>query len=194
MDKDKIPAYELVKEEDISDVRSHGVLLRHKKSGARVMLVENDDDNKVFYIGFRTPPKDSTGVAHILEHSVLCGSEKFPLKDPFVELAKGSLNTFLNAMTYSDKTVYPVASCNSQDFQNLMHVYLDAVFFPNIYQHEEIFRQEGWNYQLNDPDDAITYNGVVYNEMKGVFSSPESVTFATPSPPVLIRYLSRAHR
>ena len=175
MDKDKIPAYELVKEEDISDVRSHGVLLRHKKSGARVMLVENDDDNKVFYIGFRTPPKDSTGVAHILEHSVLCGSEKFPLKDPFVELAKGSLNTFLNAMTYSDKTVYPVASCNSQDFQNLMHVYLDAVFFPNIYKHEEIFRQEGWNYQLNDPDDAITYNGVVYNEMKGVFSSADEV-------------------
>ena len=150
MDRDKIPAYELVKEEDLADIRSKGTLLRHKKSGARVMLVENDDDNKVFYIGFRTPPKDSTGVAHILEHSVLCGSEKFPLKDPFVELAKGSLNTFLNAMTYSDKTVYPVASCNQQDFQNLMHVYLDAVFFPNIYRHEEIFRQEGWHYQLKN--------------------------------------------
>ncbi len=175
MDRDKIPAYELVKEEDLGDIRSHGTLLRHKKSGARVMLIENDDDNKVFYIGFRTPPKDSTGVAHILEHSVLCGSKRFPLKDPFVELAKGSLNTFLNAMTYSDKTVYPVASCNPQDFQNLMHVYLDAVFFPNIYEHEEIFRQEGWNYQLEDEDGPITYNGVVYNEMKGVFSSADDV-------------------
>ena len=175
MDRDKIPAYELVKEEDLADIRSKGTLLRHKKSGARVMLVENDDDNKVFYIGFRTPPKDSTGVAHILEHSVLCGSEKFPLKDPFVELAKGSLNTFLNAMTYSDKTVYPVASCNQQDFQNLMHVYLDAVFFPNIYRHEEIFRQEGWHYQLKNTEDAISYNGVVYNEMKGVFSSADEV-------------------
>ncbi len=175
MDRDKIPAYELVREEDLGDIRSHGVLLRHKKSGARVMLVENDDDNKVFCIGFRTPPKDSTGVAHILEHSVLCGSERFPLKDPFVELAKGSLNTFLNAMTYPDKTVYPVASCNQQDFQNLMDVYLDAVFFPNIYDHEEIFRQEGWDHQLKDVDGPIVYNGVVYNEMKGVFSSADEV-------------------
>ncbi len=175
MDRDKIPAYELEREEDLGDIRSHGVLLRHKKSKARVMLVENDDDNKVFCIGFRTPPKDSTGVAHILEHSVLCGSERFPLKDPFVELAKGSLNTFLNAMTYSDKTVYPVASCNPQDFQNLMHVYLDAVFFPNIYKHEEIFRQEGWNYELKDADGEICYNGVVYNEMKGVFSSADEL-------------------
>ncbi len=175
MDKEKIPAYELVMEEELGDVRSKGYLLRHKKSGARVMLMENDDENKVFYIGFRTPPKDSTGSAHILEHSVLCGSKHFPLKDPFVELVKGSLNTFLNAMTYSDKTVYPVASCNQQDFQNLMHVYLDAVFFPNIYQHEEIFRQEGWNYQLKEPGDSITYNGVVYNEMKGVFSSADEV-------------------
>lgn len=175
MDKEKIPAYELVMEEELGDVRSKGYLLRHKKSGARVMLMENDDENKVFYIGFRTPPKVSTGSAHILEHSVLCGSKHFPLKDPFVELVKGSLNTFLNAMTYSDKTVYPVASCNQQDFQNLMHVYLDAVFFPNIYQHEEIFRQEGWNYQLKEPGDSITYNGVVYNEMKGVFSSADEV-------------------
>ncbi len=175
MDRERIPAYELVKEEELKDVRSKGYLLRHKKSGARVMLMENDEENKVFYIGFRTPPKDSTGVAHILEHSVLCGSEHFPLKDPFVELVKGSLNTFLNAMTYSDKTVYPVASCNDQDFQNLMHVYLDAVFFPNIYRHEEIFRQEGWNYQLKDIQGPITYNGVVYNEMKGVFSSADEL-------------------
>ncbi|MFR5335876.1 MAG: insulinase family protein, partial [Blautia producta] len=150
-------------------------LLKHKKSGARVMVLENDDENKVFNIAFRTPPADSTGVAHILEHSVLCGSKKFPLKDPFVELVKGSLNTFLNAMTYPDKTMYPVASCNDQDFKNLMHVYLDAVFFPNIYEKEEIFRQEGWHYELEDVDSPLTLNGVVYNEMKGAFSSPEDV-------------------
>ena len=119
--------------------------------------------------------KDSTGVAHILEHSVLCGSREFPLKDPFVELVKGSLNTFLNAMTYPDKTCYPVASCNDQDFQNLMHVYLDAVFYPNIYKREEIFRQEGWNYQLESKEGPLKYNGVVYNEMKGAFSSPDEV-------------------
>ena len=139
------------------------------------MLIENDDENKVFNIAFRTPPKNSTGVAHILEHSVLCGSREFPLKDPFVELVKGSLNTFLNAMTYPDKTCYPVASCNDQDFQNLMHVYLDAVFYPNIYKKEEIFRQEGWSYHLEQPEGPLTYNGVVYNEMKGAFSSPDDV-------------------
>ena len=139
------------------------------------MLIENDDENKVFNIAFRTPPKNSTGVAHILEHSVLCGSREFPLKDPFVELVKGSLNTFLNAMTYPDKTCYPVASCNDQDFQNLMHVYLDAVFYPNIYKKEEIFRQEGWSYQLEDTEGPLKYNGVVYNEMKGAFSSPDEV-------------------
>ena len=110
-----------------------------------------------------------------MEHSVLCGSRNFPAKDPFVELVKGSLNTFLNAMTYPDKTVYPVASCNDKDFQNLMHVYMDAVLYPNIYQHEEIFRQEGWSYRLESPEGPLTYNGVVYNEMKGAFSSPESV-------------------
>ena len=137
--------------------------------------MENKDENKVFSIGFRTPPEDSTGVPHILEHSVLCGSKNFPVKDPFVELVKGSLNTFLNAMTYPDKTVYPVASCNDKDFQNLMHVYMDAVFYPNIYQHDEIFRQEGWSYNLESEDDELTYNGVVYNEMKGAFSSPEGV-------------------
>ena len=175
MNKERLTAYEVVKEENLTDIHSVGYLLRHKKTGARVMLIENDDENKVFNIAFRTPPKDSTGVAHILEHSVLCGSKEFPLKDPFVELVKGSLNTFLNAMTYPDKTCYPVASCNDQDFQNLMHVYLDAVFFPNIYEKEEIFRQEGWNYHLEQPEGPLQYNGVVYNEMKGAFSSPDEV-------------------
>ncbi len=170
-----VPAYELIKEEDLQGVHLKGYLLRHKKSGARVLLMENDDDNKVFNIGFRTPPSNSTGVPHILEHSVLCGSKNFPAKDPFVELVKGSLNTFLNAMTYPDKTVYPVASCNDKDFQNLMHVYMDAVFYPNIYEHEEIFRQEGWSYKLDSKDDKLILSGVVYNEMKGAFSSPEGV-------------------
>ena len=167
--------YELVQQKTLNDLQSEGYLLRHIKSGARVLLMENSDENKVFSIGFRTPPEDSTGVPHILEHSVLCGSKNFPVKDPFVELVKGSLNTFLNAMTYPDKTVYPVASCNDKDFQNLMHVYMDAVFYPNIYQHDEIFRQEGWSYNLESEEDALTYNGVVYNEMKGAFSSPEGV-------------------
>ena len=129
-----LKSYEIVQSRDLSDLSSKGTLLRHKKSGARVLLMENDDENKVFAIGFRTPPSDSTGVPHIMEHSVLCGSREFPVKDPFVELVKGSLNTFLNAMTYPDKTVYPVASCNDKDFQNLMHVYMDAVFYPNIYE------------------------------------------------------------
>lgn len=175
MDLEKLTAYELVKHETIGDIRSEGYLLLHKKSGARVVVLENDDENKVFSIAFRTPPHDSTGVPHILEHSVLCGSRRFPSKDPFVELVKGSLNTFLNAMTYSDKTMYPVASCNNQDFCNLMHVYLDAVFYPNIYQKEEIFRQEGWSYQLENAEDELAYNGVVYNEMKGAFSSVDDV-------------------
>ena len=141
--------YEIIKDEDLQDVKCHGYLLKHKKSGAKLVLMEADDDNKVFSVGFRTPPEDSTGLPHILEHSVLCGSDHFPVKDPFVELVKGSLNTFLNAMTYPDKTMYPVASCNDKDFQNLMHVYMDAVFYPNIYKHEEIFRQEGWSYKLD---------------------------------------------
>lgn len=170
-----LQAYEVQKEEDLKGIKAKGYLLRHRKSGARVVYIENDDNNKVFSIGFRTPPSDSTGVPHIMEHSVLCGSRNFPAKDPFVELVKGSLNTFLNAMTYPDKTMYPVASCNDQDFQNLMHVYMDAVFYPNIYEHEEIFRQEGWSYQLDSAEDKLKYNGVVYNEMKGAFSSPEGV-------------------
>lgn len=175
MDLANLKAYTLLKEEKIKDIKSDGYLLRHNKSGARIMLLKNDDENKVFHIAFRTPPTDSTGVAHILEHSVLCGSEKFPIKDPFVELAKGSLNTFLNAMTYPDKTVYPVASCNDQDFKNLMNVYMDAVLRPNIYQHEEIFKQEGWHYELENVDEPITYNGVVYNEMKGAFSAADDM-------------------
>ena len=175
MDIKKLPAYELVMQENIPDVQSVGYLLRHKKSGARVMVLENEDENKVFNIAFRTTPENSTGVAHIIEHTVLCGSRKFPSKDPFVELVKGSMNTFLNAMTYPDKTMFPVASCNDTDFANLMDVYLDAVFFPNIYKKEEIFRQEGWNYQIENPEDELVYNGVVYNEMKGAFSSPDDV-------------------
>lgn len=174
----KIPeTYTILEETYIEELKSEAWLLKHKKSGARVAVLSNNDNNKVFHAAFRTPPSDSTGVAHILEHSVLCGSQKFPVKDPFVELVKGSLNTFLNAMTYSDKTVYPVASCNDADFQNLMDVYLDAVFHPNIYQYKEIFLQEGWHYELESKDDPLKYNGVVYNEMKGAFSSPEQVLF-----------------
>ncbi len=165
--------YELIKEKRVEDYNSNGILLKHKKTGANVFVMSNDDENKVFYIGFRTPPYDSTGLPHILEHSVLCGSEKYPVKDPFVELCKGSLNTFLNAMTYPDKTVYPVASCNDKDFQNLMDVYLDAVFHPNIYKYSEIFRQEGFRYELEEKDADVKINGVVYNEMKGAFSSPD---------------------
>ena len=172
---EQLEAYELIEKREIEELKSTGYYLKHRKTGAKVCLLSNEDNNKVFYIGFRTPAPDDTGVPHILEHSVLCGSREFPVKDPFVELAKGSLNTFLNAMTYPDKTVYPVASCNHQDFQNLIHVYMDAVFYPNIYEKEEIFRQEGWHYELESEDGPLTINGVVYNEMKGAFSSPEGV-------------------
>ena len=167
--------YEILDEHRVEDVQSDGFILRHKKSGARIAILSNNDDNKVFYIGFRNPPEDETGVPHIIEHTTLCGSKKFPVKDPFIELAKGSLNTFLNAMTYPDKTVYPVASCNDQDFKNLMDVYLDAVFNPNITKYEEIFKQEGWHYELTGKDDELKINGVVYNEMKGAYSSPDEV-------------------
>lgn len=171
----QLNAYEIREEKRLDDIHSDGILLVHKKSGARICVMSNEDVNKVFYIAFRTPPKDSTGVPHIIEHTVLCGSKKFPVKDPFIELVKGSLNTFLNAMTYPDKTIYPVASCNDKDFQNLMDVYLDSVFSPNIYKEQNIFRQEGWHYELNSPEDELTLNGVVYNEMKGAFSSPDDV-------------------
>ncbi len=175
MTVEQVKTYELIEKHRIQELDSTSYLLRHKKTGARVFLMENEDPNKVFYIGFRTPAPDDTGVPHIMEHSVLCGSKLFPAKDPFVELAKGSLNTFLNAMTYPDKTVYPVASCNDKDFQNLIHVYMDAVFYPNIYDRKEIFQQEGWHYELESPEGELTLNGVVYNEMKGAFSSPEGV-------------------
>ncbi|MFR1255332.1 MAG: insulinase family protein [Eubacterium sp.] len=170
-------AYRLISTQDMKDMGTKGYLLEHNKTKAKVVLMENQDENKVFTIGFRTPPKDSTGVAHIVEHTVLCGSKEFPVKDPFIELAKGSLNTFLNAMTYPDKTVYPVASCNDKDFQNLMHVYLDAVFYPNIYKEEKIFKQEGWHYELESEEAPLKYNGVVFNEMKGVYSDPDSILY-----------------
>lgn len=168
-----LTAYEIEYEETLTDIKSMGLVFRHKKSGARVCVVSNDDENKVFIAGFKTPPSNNTGVPHIIEHTVLCGSRKFPLKEPFVELVKGSLNTFLNAMTYPDKTLYPVASCNEKDFQNLMDVYLDAIFYPNLYQKREIFEQEGWHYELEDINAPLKLNGVVYNEMKGAFSSKE---------------------
>ena len=170
-----VPAYELVEERELKDIASKGLILKHKKSGARVCVISNDDENKIFSIGFRTPPEDETGVPHIIEHTTLCGSDKFPVKDPFIELAKGSLNTFLNAMTYPEKTLYPIASCNDQDYKNRMDVYLDAVFHPNITRYREIFMQEGWHYELEDQDAPLTINGVVYNEMKGAYSSPDEI-------------------
>ncbi|MBP5325678.1 MAG: insulinase family protein [Pseudobutyrivibrio sp.] len=168
-------AYDLLKEEKLEGIDSLGFIFEHKKTKARICFISNDDTNKVFYIGFRTPPKDSTGVAHIVEHTVLCGSDNYPVKDPFVELVKGSLNTFLNAMTYPDKTVYPIASTNNADYMNLIDVYMDAVFHPNIYKYREIFEQEGWHYEMEDADSELTINGVVYNEMKGAYSSPDDV-------------------
>ncbi|WP_251441031.1 insulinase family protein [Veillonella intestinalis] len=161
--------------ESVAELSSTAYLMHHEKSGARLLYIDAEDTNKVFSIAFRTPPKDSTGVAHIMEHSVLCGSRKFPLKEPFVELVKGSLNTFLNAMTYPDKTMYPVASKNDKDFHNLMDVYLDAVFYPRVAEDKEIVMQEGWHYELDSAEDELTYKGVVYNEMKGVYSSPDSI-------------------
>ncbi len=169
--------YKLEYEEYLSDVSGCGLVFRHIKSGARICVISNDDKNKTFFIGFRTPVENDTGVPHIIEHTVLCGSERYPSRAPFMLLAKGSLNTFLNAMTYPDKTVYPVASCNDHDFKNLMSVYLDAVFHPNIYKYKEIFMQEGWHYELENREDELKINGIVYNEMKGVLSSPDSSLF-----------------
>lgn len=167
--------FKLLHIQDIKELNSRGFEFIHQKSGARLFFLENDDDNKVFSISFRTPPKDDTGVAHIVEHSVLCGSRKYPLKEPFVELVKGSLNTFLNAMTFPDKTMYPVASRNDKDFQNLMDVYLDAVLYPSLYDVKETLLQEGWHYEIDNIDDELKYSGVVYNEMKGATSSPEDL-------------------
>jgi len=172
---EEIKSYEIKEHRFLKDINTDAYFLHHKKTGAKVVIMPNEDENKVFYIGFRTPPKDSTGVAHIVEHTVLCGSDKYPIKDPFVELCKGSLNTFLNAMTYPDKTVYPVASCNDFDFKNLMDVYLDAVFHPNIYKEEKIFKQEGWHYEMDNAEDDLKINGVVYSEMKGAFSDPDDI-------------------
>lgn len=171
--------FELIEEKSLPDIQSVARVFRHTKSGAQLVYLENADDNKIFSIAFRTPPPDNTGVTHIIEHSVLCGSRKYPVKDPFLQMMKSSLYTYLNASTYPDKTIYPVASRNDKDFRNLMDVYLDAVFYPNFYDQPEIFQQEGWHYELNDKSQPITYKGVVYNEMKGAFSTPEGVLWRT---------------
>lgn len=169
--------FKLIEQRDIKEINGVGRLFEHEKSGARLFSLKNDDDNKTFTISFKTPPYDSTGLPHILEHSVLCGSRKFPTKEPFVDLIKGSLNTFLNAFTFADKTMYPLASRNDKDFMNLMDVYLDAVFYPNLHKTKEILMQEGWHYEIENREDPLTYKGVVYNEMKGAFSSAEGVLF-----------------
>lgn len=174
-DIDRIHGFKLLKKVDIPETDSVAWTFEHEKSGARLFFLQNDDDNKVFSISFRTPPVDDTGVAHIVEHSTLCGSRKYPLKEPFVELVKGSLNTFLNAMTYPDKTMYPVASRNDKDFQNLMDVYLDAVFYPSMRENPQVLMQEGWHYEIESPDEPLTYSGVVYNEMKGALSAPDDL-------------------
>ena len=174
-EKDIIHGFRVLRKSEIGETNSVGWLLEHEKSGARLFFLQNQDDNKVFSISFRTPPVDDTGVAHIVEHSTLCGSRKYPLKEPFVELVKGSLNTFLNAMTYPDKTMYPVASRNDKDFQNLMDVYLDAVFYPAMRDNPQVLMQEGWHYEIEKPEDALSYSGVVYNEMKGALSAPDDL-------------------
>ncbi len=166
-------SFTLIKEQQIPEINSLVQLYEHKRTGARLLSVINEDENKVFSINFRTTPKDSTGVAHILEHSVLGGSEKYPVKEPFVELLKGSLATFVNAFTFPDKTCYPVASQNEKDFYNLIDVYMDAVLHPRIT--EQTLMQEGWHYEIADPAEPLTYKGVVFNEMKGAYSSPENL-------------------
>lgn len=171
-------AYKKLEERFIKEIGGTGCLYEHIRSGAKIFNITNEDDNKVFSISFKTPPMDNTGLTHILEHSVLSGSKNFPTKEPFVDLAKGSLNTFLNALTFSDKTMYPVASRNRKDFYNLMEVYLDAVFYPKIYEHKEIFEQEGWHYEINSAEEELRFQGVVYNEMLGAFSSAEEILFS----------------
>lgn len=169
--------YQMLYQERLSDAAGQGMVFVHKQSGARICVISNEDVQKVFQIAFRTIPEDSTGVAHIVEHAVFCGSEKFPVKDVFAECEKGSVKTFLNAMTYPDKTVYPVASCNDRDFQNLMELYLDSVFHPLLLEKEEIFLQEGWRYELAEQDAPLELNGIVYNEMQGAYTSPEAVLY-----------------
>ena len=168
-----VHGFELIEERHIPEINSQAKLYRHAKTGARLLSLENDDENKVFGVAFATPPEDSTGLPHILEHSVLCGSQTYPVKEPFKELRKGSLNTFLNAFTWPDKTVYPVASQNQADFTNLIHVYLDAVFKPFITP--ETLQTQGWHYETDGPDAPLSYKGVVFNEMKGVYSSPDAL-------------------
>ncbi|MCC6957564.1 MAG: insulinase family protein, partial [Anaerolineales bacterium] len=165
--------FELVNEREIPELNSRARLFRHLNTGAQLLSLENQDENKVFGITFRTPPADSTGIAHIMEHSVLCGSQKYPLKEPFVELLKGSLKTFLNAFTYPDKTCYPVASQNVKDFYNLIDVYIDAVFHPLI--PPTTLQQEGWHYELEQAGQPLVNKGVVFNEMKGAYSNPDDV-------------------
>ncbi len=167
--------FKLEDQYEVSEIQSMARIFTHEKSGAKLLHLENEDDNKVFSIGFRTPPSDSTGVPHIIEHCVLSGSRKYRTKEPFMDMVKGSLQTFINAMTFSDKTVYPIASRNEKDFFNLMDVYLDAVFYPRIYEEPKIFAQEGWHYELFDEKDPVIYKGVVYNEMQGAYSSPERI-------------------
>jgi Zn-dependent M16 (insulinase) family peptidase len=164
--------FKLISSRELPELNTEGELYRHR-TGAELLSLRSEDENKVFGITFKTPPSDSTGIAHILEHSVLCGSEKYPVKEPFVELLKGSLKTFLNAFTYPDRTCYPVASQNEQDFYNLVDVYLDAVFHPRLTP--QVLQQEGWHYELENRDDPLVYKGVVFNEMKGAYSSPDSV-------------------
>ena len=167
--------FKLLKKYNVDEIDSEVMLFEHEFSGARLMNVSNDDDNKVFSIGFRTPPSDDSGAAHIVEHCVLSGSRKYTTKEPFMDMIKGSMNTFINAMTFSDKTLYPVASKNTKDFYNLMDVYLDAVLHPRIYEIEDIFMQEGWHYDIHAKDEDVIYKGVVYNEMKGAYSNPLSL-------------------
>ena len=172
----KIPeSYELLKTVELPEIGATAYQLHHKKTQAKFLLLETEDDNKVFSVTFRTTPENSEGTPHIMEHSVLCGSDLYPVKDPFMELAKGSLNTFLNAMTYPDRTAYPVASRNEADFRNLMGVYMDAVLRPNVYKTDKILRQEGWHYEMADENSPLTINGVVYNEMRGAYSDPMNV-------------------
>lgn len=163
-----------IEKQDLPDIQSVGTLYTHEETGAQLLHLANEDTNKAFTIGFKTPPYNDNGIAHILEHSVLNGSEKYPSKEPFVELIKGSLNTFVNAMTFSDKTIYPVASTNKKDYMHLVGVYLDAVFRPKLYDDAQILEQEGWHYHLENADDDLIYKGVVYNEMKGATASPDS--------------------